>query len=107
MKKYINKISNITNTTGLGLFLVVGFNGCDGISNDCKNPDNMLSPSKQEECKKKNYIGGTGGSSSSFIPVGGAGASSNSAAKTGFFSEGLHGGSSTGESGHGGFSGGG
>lgn len=47
---HIQKLSTLINTSGLGIFLVVGLNGCDGVSDDCKNLNN-LPQYKVDECK--------------------------------------------------------
>lgn len=49
-KASIISLSSALKTTGLGLFLVVGFNGCD--DNRCKNLRNELSQKQIDECKR-------------------------------------------------------
>lgn len=51
MKKVpIVSLSSALKTTGLGLFLVVGFNGCS--DDRCKNLRNELSQKQIDECKR-------------------------------------------------------
>lgn len=65
MKKPIITLSSALQSTGLGSFLMVGFNGC--TSDECKNKD-LLPQAKLEECNK-HYSGGSAHSTSiSFLP---------------------------------------
>lgn len=71
-KNYKRKLSATLTTSGLGLFLIFGFTGCNS-NNDCDK--NGLYDSK-EDCKKSNILGG--GSSTSTN-------SSSSHSSSGFF----------------------
>lgn len=67
MKKPFITLSSALQSTGLGLFLVVGFNGCT----DDKCKDLQYAPQfKVDECNKSNS-GGSGSSHSSgfFMPI--------------------------------------
>lgn len=77
---HIQKLSTLINTSGLGIFLVVGLNGCDGVSDDCKNLNN-LPQYKVDECKKhrNSTVTSTGsGTSSMYTGFFGAGTSADS-----------------------------
>lgn len=78
-KSPIKQLSTIINTSGLGVFLIVGFNGCDGgLSDDCKNLNN-LPQYKVDECKKHhNSTVTTTGSGASSMHTGFFGSSASS-----------------------------
>lgn len=80
MSKHIKKLSQITSTTGVGLFLIFGLSGCN--NDDCNN---KFPQSQIDECKK-HY---SSGSSNSFIPVSSGGYSANKS--SGFFGESSNG----------------
>lgn len=72
--KHIKKVKQL-GAGGLGLFLITGLTGCDGVNNKCKDMS-ILPQSQLEECRSHH----------GFIPINtyaGAGASTS---KSGFFS---------------------
>lgn len=79
MKKPIISLTSALKTTGLGLFLLVGFNGC--ADNDCST-ENL-----KDDCKKTNGSG-SGSHSSYFMPMStyASGTGSSSGRRSGFFS---------------------
>jgi hypothetical protein len=58
-KQHIQKLSYIVKASGLGVFLTVGFNGCD-VDDDCnKTWNNSNTPINQtDECKESRRHGG-------------------------------------------------
>lgn len=78
-KNHIKKLSVVLNTTGLGVFLVVGLSGCDGVGNndECKQYSNV-SKQYMQECEDKRNRTHSSGSSHATTGFFGSGSSSHS-----------------------------